>query len=141
MSLDEGQRELGHLARQLFETAVFLSPLFDLGEQVDRNVSGVGFAFDLPGQIVARVLLATSTTAVGIAASAVDGDQAGGQNGALGLEFFLAGLKEAADQGGMLGNLHRIERARFWPETMICIKAYQLQAPKMALRQLFYEGG
>ncbi|SRR6266540_466157 len=109
MSLDEGQRELGQLAGQLFETAVFLSPLFDLGEQVDRNVSGVGFAFDLPGQIVARVLLATGTTAVGIAAGAADGDKAGGQNWTLGLEFSLAGLKEAADQGGMFGNLHSLD--------------------------------
>src|SRR6266545_2271560 len=140
MSLDEGQRQLGHLAGQLFETAVFLSPLFDLWKQVDRNVSGVGFAFDLPGQIVARVLLTPGTTAVGIAASPTGGDEAGGQNGTLSLELLLTGLKEAADQGRMFGNLHTIERAKFWPETMICIKAYQLQDRRMALRQLCSEG-
>jgi len=27
---------------------VFLSPLFDLGNQIHRDVSGVGFALDLP---------------------------------------------------------------------------------------------
>jgi hypothetical protein len=52
----------------------------------------------------------------------------------------LTGLKEAADQGRMFGNLHTIERAKFWPETMICIKAYQLQERRMALRQLCSEG-
>ena len=56
MGLDEGQGELGDLADQLFEAAMFLSPLFDLGEQIHRDVSGVGFGFDLPGQIMAQVL-------------------------------------------------------------------------------------
>ena len=106
MSLDQGQGELSHLAGEFLETAVFLSPLFDLGEQVDRDVSGVGFAFDLPGQIVAWVLLATGTAAVGIAANPADGDETGGQDGALGLEFLLTGLKESTDQGGMLRNFH-----------------------------------
>ena len=31
MGLDEGQGELGDLVNQLFEAAVFLCPLFDLG--------------------------------------------------------------------------------------------------------------
>ena len=97
MRLDESQRELRHLARQLFETAVFLSPLFDLGDQIDRNVSGVGFAFDLPGQIVAQVLLASCTATVGIAASAANGDEAGRQNRTFGLKFILASLQKAAD--------------------------------------------
>ena len=46
---------------ELFEAAVFLSPLFDLGNQIHWNVSGVGFGFDLPGQVVAQVLLAAGT--------------------------------------------------------------------------------
>ena len=83
-----------------------MSPLFDLGDEVERDVSGVGFAFDLPGQIMARVLMATGTAAVGIAASPADGHETGGQDGALGVEFLSAGLKEAADEGGMLGNFH-----------------------------------
>ena len=37
MSLDEGQRKLGHLAGEEFETAVFLSPLFDLRDLADRS--------------------------------------------------------------------------------------------------------
>ena len=58
-----------------------------------------------------RMLLATGTAAVGIAASAADGDEAGGQNWAFGLELLLAGLKEAADEGGVFGDFHRVERA------------------------------
>lgn len=60
---------------------------------------------------MAQMLLASGTTAVGIAAGATDGDEAGGQNRALGLELFLAGLKEAADQGGVFGNFHALTRA------------------------------
>ena len=108
MGLDQSQGELGHLTGEFLETAMFLSPLFDLGEEVDRHVSGVGFAFDLPGQIVAWVLLATGTAAVGIAANPADGDETGGQDGALGLEFLLTGLKESMDEGGMFWNFHRI---------------------------------
>jgi hypothetical protein len=98
---------LGDLVDELFEAAVFLGPLFDLGEEVHWDVSGVGFGFDLPGEIVAQVLLALGAAAVGIAAGAADGDEAGGQDWGLGLELFLAGLEGAADQGGVLGYLHR----------------------------------
>ena len=44
------------------------------------------------------MLFASGATAVGIAASTADSDEAGGQDWAFGLELFLAGLKEAADQ-------------------------------------------
>ena len=106
MGLDQGQGELSQFADQLFEAAVFLSPLFSLGNQLHRHVSGVGFGFELPGQIMALMLLASGTAAVGIAASAADGDEASGQNGGFGLELLLAGLKEAADQGGVFRNFH-----------------------------------
>ena len=114
MSLDQGQGELGQLANQLFEAAVFLSPLFGLGNQIHRHVSGAGFGFDLPGQIVAQMLLASGTAAIGIAAGAADSDEAGGQNRAFGLELLLAGLKEAADQGGMFRDFHAFSGAD-WP--------------------------
>ncbi len=110
MGPNQGQGELGDLVDELFEAVVFLSPSFDLGEQVDWDVSGVGLGLDLPGEIVAQVLVAVGTAAVGIAASPADGDEAGGQDRAFGLEFFLAGLKGATDQGGMLGYFH--ERLR-----------------------------
>jgi len=108
MGLDESQGQLGDLEGELFEAAVFLSPLFDLGEQVDGDVSGVGFAFDLPGQVVARVLAASGAAAAGIAASAAGGDERGGQDGAVGVELFLAGEEEAAEEGGMFWNFHRM---------------------------------
>ena len=83
---------------------MFLSPLFGLGEQIHRDVSGVSFGFDLPGEIVAEVLLASGTAAVGITAGATDGDEAGGQHGAFSLELLLAGQQEAADQRGVFRN-------------------------------------
>ena len=67
----------------------------------------MGFALDFPGQIVAEVFLTAGAAAVGIAAGAADGDEAGGQDGTFGLEGFLAGLEGAADEGGVLGDFHR----------------------------------
>jgi hypothetical protein len=113
MRLDQSQGQLSYLADQLFEPAVFLSPLFNLGQQIHRDVSGMGFGFDLPGQVVARVLLTSGAAAVGVAAGATDGDEAGGQDWAFGLELLLAGLEEAADQGGMFWCFHIFAGARF----------------------------
>ena len=115
MGLDQRQGESGDLVDELFEAAVFLSPLFDLGDEIHGHVSGVGFGFDLPGQIMAQVLLASGAAAVGIATGAADGDEAGGQDWALGLELFLAGLEEAPDEGGMLGYFHTFNGAFFRP--------------------------
>jgi len=115
MGLDQSQRQLGYFADQLFEPAVFLSPLFDLGQQIHRNVSGMGFGFDLPSQVVAQVLLASGAAAVGVAAGASDGDEASGQDRAFGLELLLAGLEEAVDQGGVFGRLHMFSWATFRP--------------------------
>ena len=106
MGLDQRQGQLSQFANQLFEAAVFLSPLFGLGDKFDRHVSGVGFGFDLPSEVMAQMLLASGTAAVGIAASAADSDEAGGQHWAFGLELLLAGLKEAADQSGVFGDFH-----------------------------------
>jgi len=106
MGLDQRQGQLSQFANQLFEAAVFLSPLFGLGDQIHRHISGVSFGFDLPGEVVAQMLLASGTAAIGIAASAADGDEAGGQNWAFGLELLLAGLKEAPDQSGVFGDFH-----------------------------------
>jgi len=59
------------------------------------------------------MLFASGTAAVGIAARATDGDEAGSQDGAFGLELFLAGLKEAADQGGVFRNFHTFTTGEF----------------------------
>ena len=122
---------------ELFEAAVFLSPYFGLGDQFNGDVSGVGFGFDLPGQIVAGVFVPAGTAAVGMAASAADGDEAGGQDRALGLEFFLAGLEGATDQGGMLGYFHRWAGAFICSARLNSIHTYQLQGPNVGLRQLY----
>ena len=110
MGLDQRQGQLSDFANQLFEAAVFLSPLFGLGNQIQRDVSGVGLGLNLPGEVMAQMLLASGTAAVGIATSAADRDEAGGQNWAFGLELFLAGLKEAADESGVFGNFHMLAR-------------------------------
>ena len=95
------------------------------------------FGFDLPGEVVARVLLTSRTTAIGVATGATDGDQAGGEHGAFGLELVLAGLEEAADQGGVFGYFHTFVGALFGPGQLNSIKAYQLQGKNGTLRQLF----
>ena len=87
-----------------------MSPLFGLGDELDRHVSGVGFGFALPGEVIPEMFLASGAAAVGIAASTADGDEAGSQNWAFGLELFLAGLKGAADESGVLGDFHRLGR-------------------------------
>ena len=106
VSLDQGQGQLRQFANQLFEAAVFLSPLFGLGNQIHRDINGVGFGLNFPGEVMAQMLFASGAAAVGIAAGAADGDEAGGEDRAFGLELFLAGLQEAADQGGVFGSFH-----------------------------------
>jgi hypothetical protein len=108
MGPDQGQGQLGDVADELFEATVFLSPLLDFGKEIHRDVNGVGFGFDLPGQIVAHVLLAAGTATTRIAASAAERDEAGSQDRALGLEFFLSGLEGLADQGGVRGYFHSL---------------------------------
>jgi hypothetical protein len=137
MGLDQSQGQLGYLPDQLFEPTVFLSPLFDLGQQIHRNVSGMGFGFDLPGQVVAWVLLTSGAAATGVAAGATDGDEASDQDWAFGLELLLAGLEGAVDQGGMFWCFHAFARAKFRPALLNSIKAYQLQVQNVPLRQLF----
>ena len=73
----------------------------------------MGLGFDLPGEVVAGMLVTSGAAAIGVAASAADGHKAGGQHGAFGLELFLAGLKEAADQGGVFRNFHSFTRTIF----------------------------
>lgn len=112
MGLDERQGQLGQFAGELFEAAVFLGPLFGLGNQIHRDVSGVGFGLHFPGQIVAQMLFASGTAAIGVAAGTTDRNEAGGQDRAFGLELLLAGLKGAADQGGMFRNFHMFKHMR-----------------------------
>jgi hypothetical protein len=113
MGLDQRQGQLSEFANEVFEAAVFLSPLFGLGNQIYRDISGVCFGLNLPGEIMAQMLFASGTAAVGIATGAANGDEAGGKNGAFGLELFLAGLQEASDQGGVFRNFHMLARAIF----------------------------
>lgn len=85
---------------------MFLSPLFGLGHQIHRDVSGMCFGLNFPGEVVAQMFIASGTAAVGVATSPADGDEAGGQHWAFGLELLLTGQQEAADQGGVFGYFH-----------------------------------
>ena len=111
MGLDQGQGQLSDFANKSFEAAVFLSPLLGLGNQIHRNVSGMGFSLHFPGQIMAQVFLPAGAAAIGVAASAADGDETGGQHWAFGLELLLASLQEPADQGGMFRDFHELNIA------------------------------
>ena len=66
----------------------------------------MGFGFDFPSEIMAGVFWPAGAAAVGIAAGAANRDEAGGEDRALGLELFLAGLEGAADEGGVFGYFH-----------------------------------
>ena len=57
---------------------------------------------------VAFTLLAMAAWA---AAASVDEDQAGGQDGRLGVKLFEPGLELAADEGGMFGDFYVGSRA------------------------------
>ena len=92
---------------------MFLSPLFGLGHQIHRDVSGMGFGLNFPGEVVAQMFIASGTAAVGIATSPADGDEAGGQHWAFGLELLLTGLQEAVDQGGVFRNFHALTKGFF----------------------------
>jgi hypothetical protein len=113
MGFDQGQGQQGQLAQELFDASVFLNPLFYLRQQFQRDVSSVCFGFDLPSEVMAWVFLAFSTTAIGVATAAEDGDQACCQHWALGLELLLAGLEGAADQRWMFRYVHQF-KGRFF---------------------------
>jgi len=80
--------------------------LLGLRNQIHRDISGMGFGLNLPGEVMAWMLVASGAAAVGVAAGPADSDETGGQYWAFGLELFLASLQEAADQGGVFRNLH-----------------------------------
>ena len=71
----------------------------------------MGFGFDFPGEVMAGMLVALGAAAIGVAADTADGHEAGGQDRALGLELFLAGLEGTADQGGMFWYFHTFSGA------------------------------
>lgn len=99
----------------------------------------MGFAFDFPGEVMAGVLVALGAAAAGIAADAPDGHQAGGQDRALGLELFLAGVQGLADQGGVLGYLHfhTLTRLDWQPLQYGKCKGLSVTSPKSTFATTF----
>jgi hypothetical protein len=78
----------------------------DFFEQTPRDIDGAGFALLFRGQVMGGVAWALLTMAARAAAAPVDEDQAGGQDGRLGVKLFEPGLEMAADESGMFGDFH-----------------------------------
>jgi hypothetical protein len=108
MGLDLGQGQVGDVAQEGFEAFVLADPLLDLREQVLGDVNGTGFALYLVGQVMGRVALTGLAAAAGPAAFAAEGYEAGGDERAVELKLVNPGLEVAADESGMLGNLHDV---------------------------------
>jgi hypothetical protein len=78
----------------------------DFGQQILGNVNGAGFAFYFIGQVMGPMALTGLTMTAGPAAFSSKGDQAGGDERAVGFELLEPGVQVPADEGGMLGNFH-----------------------------------
>ena len=65
----------------------------------------------LEGEVAGRVARTGLAMAAWAAAFSAEGDQAGGQEGALDFKSFDPGLELATDQSGMFGYLHWAGRA------------------------------
>ena len=97
---------MGDFADQPFEAAVFVLPLLDLREEGLGNVGGAGFALFFPSEVMAEVFVPLGTAAGGLATGTVEDDQAGGQDGPLGVELGLASVEGALDECGMGRDSH-----------------------------------
>ena len=100
------QRQVGDVAHQGLEAFVLVHPLLDLGKQILGDVNGAGFALYLIGQMMGQVALTGLAVATRPAALSAEGDQAGGDKGAVGFELLEPGVEVTADQGGVFGNFH-----------------------------------
>lgn len=90
VNLRQGQLR-DHLV-QVFETPVLGDPSLDLGKQLLGDIDRAGLSVLLAGEVMAGMALPLLAMATGAPALFVNGDEAGGQDGAAGLEIFGAGL-------------------------------------------------
>ena len=104
MNLRQGQLR-DHLV-QVLQTPVLGDPSLHLWEQILGNIDRAGLPLLLAGEVMAGMTLPLLAMAAGAPALFVNGDEAGGQDGAAGLEFLGAGLEVAGDQGGVFGYFH-----------------------------------
>ena len=106
MNLRQGQLR-DHLV-QVLQTVVLGDPSLHLREQILGDVDRAGLSVLLAGEVMAGMALPLLAMAAGPSTLLVNGDEAGGQDGAAGLEFFGAGQEVAGDQGGMFGYFHEV---------------------------------
>ena len=106
MGLNLSQGQVGDVAHQRLEAFVLAYPLLDFGQQILGNVNGAGFALYFKGQVMGQMPFTGLAMATGPAAFSSEGDQAGGDERALGFELLEPGVEVTADQGGVFGNFH-----------------------------------
>lgn len=106
MGLNLSQGQVGDVTHQGLEAFVLAYPLLDFGQQILGDVNGAGFAFYFIGQVVGQMPFTGLAVAAGPATLSSEGDQAGGDERAIGFELLKPGVEVTADEGGMFGNFH-----------------------------------
>ena len=106
VNLDPGQSQLGDLTDQRFDALVFVNPLTNLRDEILGDIDGSGFALFLAGEEKAGMARTSQAVAAGVATLFVNGDQAGGHQGAVGLELFDARMELPLDESGVFGDFH-----------------------------------
>jgi hypothetical protein len=136
-----GQSQLGDLAQEGFEAAVFGDPVLNLVQEVLGDVDGAGFAPLFAGEVVGGMALSLLAMAAGTTASFVNEDEAGSQGGAAGLELLGAGLEVARDEGGVLGDFHAEREPVLGLAFRISILTYPKRQGQSEVRRKILEGG
>ena len=141
MALDLGQGQVGNVAHQGFEAFVFADPLLNLREQILGDINGTGFALYFEGQVIGQVAFTGLAVAAGAAALSLEGDQAGSDERAVGLELLDARQEVAADQGGMFGYLHKAGRIADYGAGMTDTYIYVTEKPsKIDAAKKYFSG-
>lgn len=100
------------------------------------DIDGAGFTLLFAGEVMSGVALALLAVTAWAAAAPVDEDQAGGQQGRLGMKFFESGQEVAPDEGGVFGDFHTGRRAeRRQRISRICNNTYPITQEKSFVRR------
>jgi len=115
--------------------------LLNLREQILGDINGTGFALYFEGQVIGQVAFTGLAVAAGAAALSLEGDQAGSDERAVGLELLDARQEVAADQGGMFGYLHKAGRIADYGAGMTDTYIYVTEKPsKIDVAKKYFSG-
>jgi hypothetical protein len=78
----------------------------DVRQEFLGDIDGFGFTLFFAGEVKGGVARAFGAVATGATTAAVDGDQAGGQDGAARLGLLEASQEEALNERGRFGGFH-----------------------------------